>query len=154
MHTDQKIKEIRTSDCFKVKQVKQRSEIDDFGLIIEEAFDKTPQVINKMFEKDSTLIHNDIIAYIIYKDEEPLSAVMTVLSKNIAGIYWVGICTKARGQGLGSLATKVATNIAFDKNINNVILQASALGEKVYKKLGYKTITRYRTYTIKNKRFI
>lgn len=85
----------------------------------------------------------------IYKDKEPVSAVMTVISECVAGIYWVGILEKIRGQGLGSFATQIATNTGFDSGKNAVVLQASELGESVYTRLGYQTVTGYRTYTAK-----
>lgn len=149
MHIDKKINDQDFNHSFQVKKVNCRKEIDDFGEVIKQAFSKTQHVIDKMFETDKTLLHKDIIAHIIYKNEKPLSAVMTVFSEDIAGIYWVGTLEKARGQGLGSLATQIATNIGFDHGKKQVILQASELGERVYKRLGYRTITRYRTYTIR-----
>lgn len=54
----------------------------------------------------------------IYKDKELVSAVMTVISECVAGIYWVGILEKIRGQGLGSFATQIATNTGFDSGKN------------------------------------
>lgn len=135
---------------FRVEQVTNRKQMDGFAEVIELAFDKTPMLIDKMFETEPTLIHDNIVANVIYNENTPVSAVMTVLSKDTAGIYWVGTIESARGQGLGSLITQVGTNVGFDKGKNLVLLQASELGERIYKKLGYQTVTHYRTYTLRN----
>lgn len=148
MFIDQKIDGVELSKDFKIQKVETRKEINDFGKVIQQAFNKTSTVINRMLETDETLLHKNIIAYVIYRDKTPISAVMIVLSEEVAGIYWVGTVESGRGQGLGSYATQIATNAGFDVGKKRVVLQASALGEGVYKKLGYETVTKYRSYTI------
>lgn len=150
MAIDKRVKKSTLPTGFEVKRVVQKDHIDDFGKVIEQAFDKTPELIEKMFETEETLIHNQVISHVIYEGKKPVAAVMTVLSGDTAGIYWVGTVTDSRGQGLGSFATQIATNAGFDQGAKLIILQASELGERIYRKLGYKIITRYRTYTIKN----
>lgn len=150
MIIEERIKETELPKNFKIARVRTSVQINDFGEVIKQAFDKTQMLIKQMFETDETLIHENIIAYVIYEMNKPVSAVMTVISEDTAGIYWVGTVERARGQGLGSYATQIATNVGLDSGKNLVILQASELGERVYKKLGYQTVTEYRTYTIKN----
>lgn len=151
MAIEERIREAELPEGFKVKGVNNRDDIENFAQVIKEAFEKTDIEIEKMYETEETLVHDDIIAYVIYKDDEPVSAVMTVISEEVAGIYWVGTVKSARGQGLGSFITQIATNAGFDSGKNLVILQASEAGERVYTKLGYQTITRYRVYTVKSK---
>ena len=135
---------------FKVKGVNNRSVIEDFASVVKEAFDKTQIEIDKMYESDETIIDRNVMAYVIYKDDVPVSCVLTVISDEVAGIYWVGTTKGARGQGLGSYVAQIATNAGFDSGKCLVILQASEAGERVYEKLGYQTITRYRTYVMKS----
>lgn len=135
---------------YKVKGVNNRKEIEDFSRVVKEAFDKTQVEIDKMYQTDETIISEGVLAFIIYKGDKPVAAALTVVSKEVAGIYWVGVIEEARGQGLGSFMTQIATNAGLDSGKNLVILQASEVGEKVYTKLGYQTITRYRTYVVKD----
>lgn len=151
MAIEERIRDVDLPEGFKVKGVNNKGDIKNFARVTKEAFEKTDVEIEKMFETEETLIHDDIIAYVIYKDDEPVSAVLTVISEEVAGIYWVGTVETARGQGLGSFVTQISTNAGFDSGKNLVILQASEAGERVYTKLGYQTITRYRTYTVKSK---
>ena len=150
MAIEERIREALLPDGFIVKGVNTREDIENFSLITAEAFEKSPLEIDKMYQSESSLIDSNIIAFVIYDmDNKPVSAVMTVLSDEVAGIYWVGTAESARGKGLGSFVTQIATNSGFDSGKNLVILQASEAGERVYKRLGYQTITRYRTYPIK-----
>lgn len=144
----EKIKHAKLPKNFEVEKVIDRFHINDFGKVIEQAFDKTKPLIKQMLKTEEVLIDENIVAYVIYEENKPISAVMTVFSEDTAGIYWVGTVEHARGKGLGSFATQIATNVGLDRGKNLVILQASELGERVYEKLGFRTITRYRTYTL------
>ena len=48
--------------------------------------------------------------------------------------------------GLGALVTVASTNLAFAHGASSVSLQASPMGESVYRKLGYDTIYHYAEY--------
>ena len=150
MAIEDRITVVNLPEGFKVKGVNNRKGVEDFSIVVKEAFEKTPVEIEKMFQTDETVIAANVLAFVIYKDNEPAAAALTVISKELAGIYWVGVRKNARGMGLGSFITQIVTNAGFDSGKNLVILQASEAGEKVYKKLGYQTITRYRTYVIEN----
>ena len=151
MAIDQRINSAELPDGYKVKGVNSRQEVEDFSKVVKEAFDKNQEQIDKMYEEDESIVSENTIAFVIYRNDKPVSSVLTVLSEEVAGVYWVGTLEVARGRGLGSYITQIATNAGFDSGKNLVILQASEAGERVYTKLGYQTISRYRTYTIKNR---
>jgi len=67
---------------------------------------------------------------------------------NVAGIYYLGTVEEARGKGIGAYMTSIATNAGFDMGADIVILQASLVGESVYRRLGYQVFTYYRWYLI------
>ncbi len=151
MAIDERIRVAELADGFKVKVVNDRHDIRDFAKVTKEAFDKSQDEIDRMYETEETIVADNMMAFLIYKDDEPVSSVLTMLSDEAAGVYWVGTIESARGQGLGSYIAQIATNAGFDSGKSPVILQASEAGERVYTKLGYETITRYRTYTIKKR---
>ncbi len=84
-----------------------------------------------------------LIAVVAYRAEEPLAAAMTLLSHGIAGIYWVGTVDRARRSGLGRAVTAAVTNAAFAGGASAVTLQASVMGEPVYRSMGYETLYHY-----------
>lgn len=148
MAIDERITSAILPDGFTVRGVNNREDISDFSKVIKEAFEKSDIEIEKMYESEYCLVNSNTHAFVIYKNSTPVSAVMTVVSKGVAGIYWVGTTQDARGQGLGSFVTQISTNAGFDSGAPLVILQASEAGERLYTKLGYQTITRYRTYPV------
>lgn len=79
-------------------------------------------------------------------DGEPAGAAMALLSHGVAGVYFVGTLESARGLGLGDLVTRAVTNRAFDEGARAVTLQASPMGEGIYRRMGYRELYRYTTY--------
>jgi ribosomal protein S18 acetylase RimI-like enzyme len=84
-----------------------------------------------------------LVTVVAYDGDEPLAGAMTFLSHGIAGLYWVGTVEKARRSGLGRAVTAAVTNAAFARGAASVTLQASVMGEPVYRSLGYRTLYHY-----------
>jgi ribosomal protein S18 acetylase RimI-like enzyme len=74
------------------------------------------------------------------------AAAMVILTHGIGGIYWVGTSPSARGKGLAELCTRVVGNRAFDMGARAVVLQASPMGDPIYRRMGYREVTRYPYY--------
>jgi ribosomal protein S18 acetylase RimI-like enzyme len=84
-----------------------------------------------------------IVTWLARQGGAPVAGAMVILSHGIAGIYWVGTVPEARGRGLAELVTRAAGNTGFDLGAPLVVLQASEMGEPVYRRMGYVEITRY-----------
>lgn len=83
---------------------------------------------------------------VAYVEGEPAAAALVQLTHGIAGVYWVGTTEAARGRGLGEAVTRAVTNRAFERGARAVSLQASAMGEPIYRRIGYRELFRYVTY--------
>lgn len=83
---------------------------------------------------------------VAYVDGAPAAAAQVLLSHGIGGVYWVGTTEAARGRGLGEAVTRAVTNRAFERGASVVSLQASAMGEPIYRRLGYEELHRYVVY--------
>ena len=86
----------------------------------------------------------DAVAFLALLDGKPVGIAMTIVSHGVAGIYWVGSLTEARGRGIGRAVTAAATNAGFDLGADFASLQASPMGAPVYRAMGYETICDYR----------
>jgi ribosomal protein S18 acetylase RimI-like enzyme len=82
-------------------------------------------------------------AVVGYDGERPASCAMVLLSHGIAGIYWVGTRPDARGKGLAEACTRRATAMGFECGARVVTLQASAMGEPIYRRIGYRVLGSY-----------
>jgi hypothetical protein len=74
---------------------------------------------------------------VAYLDGAPVSCAQILLSHGIAGVYWVGSLEAARGRGIAEAVTRHVTNLGFDLGAADVQLQASTMGEPVYRRMGY-----------------
>ncbi len=71
---------------------------------------------------------------------------MVILTHGVGGIYWVGTTPAVRGKGLAELVTRAVGNVAFDMGARAVVLQASPMGDPIYRRMGYREVTRYPYY--------
>jgi hypothetical protein len=96
-----------------------------------------------LFARSEVLIGPHIVAFVARVDGVPAAAAMTIVTHGVAGIYWVGTVPAMRGRGLAELCTRAATNAGFDLGGRIASLQASPMGEPVYRRMGYVEVTRY-----------
>jgi ribosomal protein S18 acetylase RimI-like enzyme len=68
---------------------------------------------------------------------------MVIVTHGVAGVYWVGTRPEGRGKGLAELCTRAAGNAGFDLGARIAGLQASVMGEPIYRRMGYVEVTRY-----------
>lgn len=102
-----------------------------------------PDVTPVTLAKPDVLIAPHIRSYLALVDGVPRAAALVILTHGIGGIYWVGTVPEARGRGLAETVTRAATNAGFDLGARLVTLQASVMGEPIYRRMGYFEVTRY-----------
>jgi ribosomal protein S18 acetylase RimI-like enzyme len=94
------------------------------------------------FSKPQALLSPRVRGFVAYRGEEPVSTAMTLFSGAGAGVYWVGTAASAQRMGLAELCTRLATNAGFAAGARAVTLQASPLGEPIYRRMGYRNYDR------------
>jgi ribosomal protein S18 acetylase RimI-like enzyme len=114
-----------------------------------QAIKLAPEEARVYFCKPAGLLSRCVIGFVVYQDERPVSTALTILSGEGAGVYWVGTRPSAQRRGLGELCTALATNAGFAAGARIVTLQATAFGEPVYRRLGYRTYDQLRRYRVK-----
>ena len=87
-----------------------------------------------------------IVSVLASVDGRAAAAAMVILTHGIGGVYWVGTTPAARGKGLAELVTRAVSNVAFDMSARLVVLQASPMGDPIYRRMGYREVTRYPYY--------
>ncbi len=102
------------------------------------------EVPARLFDRESDVLNDPFVHPVVaWRGQEPIAAALVYESDNVATVQWVGTVPHERGTGLGALVTAWATNLAFDRGASSCTLQASAMGEPIYRRLGYETIYRY-----------
>jgi len=103
-----------------------------------------PQETFAYYEDHEGLWADNVAAFIAHVDGRPAAIAMTIVTRGVAGIYWVGTTEEARGRGLARTLTATAVNAGFELGAESASLQASPMGEPVYRRLGFETIFNYR----------
>jgi ribosomal protein S18 acetylase RimI-like enzyme len=103
-----------------------------------------PPEVFAFYENHDGLSTDNAAAFLAHLDDKPAGIAMTIVSHGVAGIYWVGCTEAARGQGLGWAVTATAVNAGFDMGAEIASLQASPMGENLYRRMGFETIFDYR----------
>lgn len=96
------------------------------------------------YEDHDGLWADNVAAFLAHVDDRPAAIAMTIVTRGVAGVYWVGTTEEARGRGLARTLTTTAVNAGFELGAESASLQASAMGEPVYRRLGFETIFNYR----------
>jgi hypothetical protein len=99
------------------------------------------EVLPELFDQPDAVV-DDPSAHVVLvrRDGTAIATAMTFESDGVASLQWVGTVPSERGSGLGALVTTLATNLAFARGASSCTLQASPMGEPIYRALGYETI--------------
>jgi ribosomal protein S18 acetylase RimI-like enzyme len=101
-------------------------------------------VTRELFEESERIVRPHVLGVVAREGDVPLSTAMVILTHGIAGVYWVGTALAGRKRGLGDACTRIVSNAAFERGARAVVLQASQQGEPIYRRMGYREVTRYR----------
>jgi ribosomal protein S18 acetylase RimI-like enzyme len=96
------------------------------------------------YDDPAGLMADNAVAFLAYRGAEPVAIAMTIVNNGVAGIYWVGTTESARGRGLGRTLTAAAVNAGFDLGAELASLQASPMGEPIYRAMGFEKVFDYR----------
>ena len=107
-----------------------------------------PRIAREQFADERFFDQPHVCAVLARVAGAPSATAMVMVTHGVAGIYWVGTTPEARGRGLAEIATRAAGNAGFDMGAEVAALQASVMGEPIYRRMGYREITRYPWYTI------
>jgi GNAT superfamily N-acetyltransferase len=105
-----------------------------------------PPEVFAHYENAEDLIADRIAAFLARRDDRPVGIAMTIVDHGVAGIYWVSCTEEPRGRGLGWSVTAAAVKAGFEMGAELASLQASPMGESLYRRMGFETIYDYRLY--------
>jgi hypothetical protein len=127
-------------DGIEARWLHEDGRVADFVTVCDSAYQSLgmpPQVIVEMVRDPARVVGPHLRTVVLHDGGEPLAAAQLLLSHGAAGVYFVGTLEAARGRGLAELATRLVTNLAFELGAPWVTLQASSMGEAIYRRMGY-----------------
>jgi GNAT superfamily N-acetyltransferase len=81
-----------------------------------------------------------------FLDDQPVACSLAIRSEHVVGVYSVGTMEAARRRGIGSAMAWAAVDAGREWRCAAAVLQASEMGEPVYRAMGFQTVTGYVTY--------
>jgi ribosomal protein S18 acetylase RimI-like enzyme len=129
-----------------LRRVASSADAEEYWRVATEAYADLgfPPEIFAFYERHDGLVAGDSVAFLARLDNRSSGIAMTIVSHGVAGIYWVGSTGEARGRGLAWTATAAAVDAGFDLGAEIASLQASPMGEGLYRRMGFETIFEYR----------
>ena len=102
--------------------------------------------LGSAFTPESQLDADRVAACLALADGKPAACASLYEADGVGMVGWVAAIPEARGRGLAAACTVWATNTGFERGAAIVSLQASHMGEDIYRRLGYEELFSYRLY--------
>lgn len=102
--------------------------------------------VRAAFSAPAAVFAPEVVGFVAYRGDTPVSTALVLQSGESAGVYWVGTAQAGARSGLATLCTTLATNAGFALGARIVTLQASPFGEPIYARLGYRPYARLKWY--------
>jgi len=129
-----------------IHQIESKSDAFEFAKTATESFG---------YKVDGTIIYNlckDNLhsRLFIYKEKKESYGCGIVFfdKNNVAGFHMIGTIPKGRGKGIGKSITEKLIGEALINNSKYCVLNASKMGEQIYKKFGFTAFGILENYTI------
>jgi len=84
--------------------------------------------------------------YLGILDGQPVATSMLFRTGRVAGVYWIGTVPEGRGKGVGTQMTMKPLLDARKAGLGIATLQATAMGEPVYRRVGFEDCFRFGVY--------
>lgn len=85
--------------------------------------------------------------YVGYWRDKPVSVVSTVLAGDSVGVYSLGTLPQHQRQGFGEALLRYALDDSFrESGAVRSVLQSTPAGFQLYRRMGFRTVTRFRIY--------
>jgi predicted GNAT family acetyltransferase len=115
---------------------------DDARRLVGEAFGVPSEWFEELYLPD-LLEHLNATVYTLREDGQAVSTAISVVHGDAVGIFNVATPEDRRGRGYGAAVTSQALADAFAGGAQFAYLQSSALGEPVYRRLGFEQVATY-----------
>jgi ribosomal protein S18 acetylase RimI-like enzyme len=126
----------------RVRPVETREELAQFQVTAFAGFG-LPAAAGSQFLTEQLWARPNLRFYLGTIGGEPACTSALVTTESVAGIYWVATLEAFRRRGLGEAITWEAVRGGIDAGCDVASLQASALGEPVYRRMGFETPLHY-----------
>lgn len=136
-------------DDLTIVVVKSLEQLRDYAWLMARNWNPPSDAVVEFHERAAAAILADDCAsrfVVAYRGAEPVAGAEVHFNSGVAGLYGIVTLDAHRRQGFGTAVTLAALDLARSTGMTHAVLQASADGAPVYKKIGFATIGTYTEY--------
>jgi GNAT superfamily N-acetyltransferase len=123
------------------------ADLERFRQVVKDGFaedeDDERDMIDAVFAGVRSVEPPGVRAVIASAEGEDAAAAVVYLLGDVATVGWVATVPRFRRRGLGGLVTAAAANAGLAGGPDTAFLIATELGEPVYRRIGFRTVTGY-----------
>lgn len=135
------------ADGARLERVKTEAGIADAASVNREAYQSlafSPDNVDAIYARRDRILEPTSSVFVVYREDRPVATAMTLHTVGVGGVYWVGTREAERARGYGEACTRAAVNAGFEAGARVVTLQATRMGESLYRRLGFRTVSAHR----------
>ena len=129
----------RGSAGLRIVRVRERAELNRALAVMAAGFGVPAALVQPLFQPAIAELPG-ISVYLALVEDEPVSTAMSLLGDGGVGIFNVGTPPALRGRGYGAAVTARAVEDGLAAHAEVAWLQASPLGEPVYRRMGFRRV--------------
>src|SRR5438093_1908381 len=132
-----------------IRAVSDDAEREDYARLVVRAFGVygNPETsIREHFATMASVRGPTTQAYLAYASGRAVAGAILYLAHGVGGIGWVGTLPEEFGKGYGRAVTWAVIEEGLARGVRFLNLQASPMGEPMYRRMGFVTPTHYRWY--------
>ena len=141
-----RLPDVTTPDGLTIAAVQDRKALGTAMRIALATFDIPVSFVSKLVDLDASTPtpHREMTqAFLGRLRGRPVASSLLYLSAGVAGVYFVGTLPGARGRGIARMMTAAALTEARARGYRVGVLQATAMGVPVYRRLGFRTYSEF-----------
>jgi len=134
----------------RIEVIRDTKQVEDFTKVFVAGIGGDEERRQELLKSEIFLLQKEeYITFLGYWEDEPVATAGLVLDNEAAGVYLVITHPEYRGRKTGTAMTVATLKHAYELGYTEAILQSSAMGYNIYKRIGFEEYCKLKWYYYK-----